>query len=294
MLGWALDKHSKATISKNIPELSSIFMKSLDLRAQGRYSDVSGAHEEANFRSTEAKVNEVVLKMVYKLNDATFRPMFAQLMEWSASGPTKQDRSGTIRRQLSVYGFLLEFFDGLKSIVTSYATYIVDSAVKILTSANPKSAEELELWKRVLRTLAKCFEHDQDGFWQAPAHFGAVAPILIEQFKYAPDVDLSHQLIPAVVELAAAADSQEHQKELNGWLLKHLRSEHAAVRLAVVLCEQALTDKVGEDWLSMLPEMLPYISELQDDDDEVVEKETHRWIVKIEGILGENLDAMLQ
>ena len=68
----------------------------------------------------------------------------------------------------------------------------------------------------------------------------------------------------------------------------------AAVRLAVVLCEQALTDRLGEDWLAMLPEMLPYISELQDDDDEVVERETHRWIVKIEGILGESLDSMLQ
>jgi U3 small nucleolar RNA-associated protein 10 len=51
---------------------------------------------------------------------------------------------------------------------------------------------------------------------------------------------------------------------------------------------------LGEEWLSMLPEMLPFISELQEDDDEVVEKETHRWIVKIEGVLGESLDSMLQ
>jgi U3 small nucleolar RNA-associated protein 10 len=44
----------------------------------------------------------------------------------------------------------------------------------------------------------------------------------------------------------------------------------------------------------MLPEMLPFISELQEDDDDVVENETHRWIVKIEGVLGESLDSMLQ
>ena len=66
------------------------------------------------------------------------------------------------------------------------------------------------------------------------------------------------------------------------------------MRLAAVKCEQELTDRLGEEWLSMLPEMLPFISELQEDDDEVVEKETHRWIVKIEGVLGESLDSMLQ
>lgn len=284
VLGWTLDKHSKATISKNIAALTSIFMNALDLRSHAQYKQADGAQ----LKAVEDKINDVVLKMIYKLNDAAFRPIFSQLMEWSAKGDA-------VPRQQSVYGFLYAFFDGLKSIVTSYATYVVDSAVRILASASPDTADgHRELWGRVLRTLAKLFEHDQDGFWQAPAHFGAVAPVLVEQFAHAPSVDVSEELIPAVVELANAADSQEHQKELNGGLLKHLRSEQASVRLAVVLCEQALTDRLGEDWLSMLPEMLPYISELQDDDDEIVELETHRWIVKIEGILGESLDSMLQ
>jgi len=97
-----------------------------------------------------------------------------------------------------------------------------------------------------------------------------------------------------IVELAAAADSSDHHKELNGAILKHMRSENSTVRFAAVKCEQELTDRLGEEWLSMLPEMLPFISELQEDDDEVVEKETHRWIVKIEGVLGESLDSMLQ
>jgi U3 small nucleolar RNA-associated protein 10 len=158
----------------------------------------------------------------------------------------------------------------------------------------PKSPEDGQLWSRVLQVLATCFEHDQDDFWQAPSHFGAIAPVLMDQFLHAGSVDVSERLIPAVVELAAAADSQAHQKEINAALMKHLKSEQTAVRLAAVQCEQALTDRLGEEWLSMLHEMLPRISELQEDDDEVVERETHRWIVKIEGVLGESLDTMLQ
>lgn len=271
--------------------LSAIILGAFDLR---RLEHAKGELNVDKLNKLEEATNAVALKMVYKLNDAAFRPIFAQIVEWASSGLPKSDLVGITLRQQSVWGFLYTFFDNLKSIVTSYSSYVTDPAAKILKGTNPKDAEQRELWRRVLKTLTKCFEHDQDDFWQAPTHFNAVAPVLIQQFLHAPHLDTTEELILAVVELAAAADSPEHQKELNTTLLKHLRSENAAVRLATVKCEQALVDKVGEEWLAMLPEMLPYISELQDDDDEVVDKETHRWIVKIEGVLGESLDSMLQ
>ncbi len=270
----------------------------MDLRRQQQAQETAneGSSGTALLRlvELESTVNEVALKTIYKLNDAAFRPIFAQIMDWSAERLPGQDELGRTLRRQSVYGFLFAFFDNLKSIVTSYASYVTDSAVGILKETDAAKGEDRELWKRVLKTLAACFEHDQDDFWQAPSHFSAVAPVLIEQFTRAASLDVSESLIPAVVGLAGAAKSQEHQKELNGAILKHLRSETAAVRLAAVQCEQALTDSLGEEWLAMLPEMLPYISELQEDDDEVVDRETHRWIGKIEGVLGESLDSMLQ
>lgn len=231
--------------------------------------------------------------MIYKFNDATFRPIFSNLIEWASSLP-KKEKVGRALRLQSIYSFMAVFFDNLKSIVTNYATYLLDDAVEILRSVDPKDDISKELWSRVLRTLTKCFEHDQDDFWQAPSHFTVVAPVLCEQFASASNLPLAQDLVPAIVELAAAADSSDHHKELNGAILKHMRSETASVRLAAVRCEQELTDRLGEEWLSMLPEMLPFISELQEDDDDVAERETHRWIVKIEGVLGESLDSMLQ
>lgn len=81
---------------------------------------------------------------------------------------------------------------------------------------------------------------------------------------------------------------------INTALLKLFRNDHAAVRLAAVECEQSLTERLGEDWLALLPEMLPFISELLEDDDEKVEKEVRRWIGRIESILGEDVLGMLQ
>ncbi|KAJ4262025.1 snoRNA-binding rRNA-processing protein utp10 [Fusarium falciforme] len=294
VLGLAIDKHPKSGISKNATLLSGILMKAFDLRRQEHAKGEVGEQSLLKLSALDASTNDKGLKMIYKLNDAAFRPVFVQLIEWSSSGLPKSDRAGRSLRQYSVYGFLQVFFGNLKSIVTNYATYIVEDAVKVLQTVDLSKPEERQLWTRVLQTLANCFEHDQDDFWQAPAHFSAVGPVLMEQFSHAGSVDVTEDLIPTTVELASAADSQAHQKELNSALLKHLRSESAAVRLAAVKCEQALTDRLGEEWLSMLHEMLPRISELQEDDDEVVERETHRWIVKIEGVLGESLDAMLQ
>ncbi|GAO16916.1 hypothetical protein UVI_02046440 [Ustilaginoidea virens] len=290
----AIEDNSKSTIARHSSVLYSILIQVLDLR---RHVSFNSEEKETSLRQVtriETTLNETAMKMIYKLNDAAFRPLFVQVIEWTDNGLPKNDKSGRKLRKYSVYGFLQAFFENLKSIVTNYATYIVEDAVKTLEATELKSVEDRELWSRVLEVLATCFEHDQDDFWQAPSHFGAVAPVLLDQFLKASSADVCERLVPAVVELAAVADSQAHHKDLNTRLMKHLKSEHAAVRLAAVKCEQALTDRLAEDWLSMLHEMLPRISELQEDDDEVVERETHRWIVKIEGVLGESLDAMLQ
>jgi U3 small nucleolar RNA-associated protein 10 len=306
VLGLAIEQHQKSAIMKNITPLSAIFLGAFDLRRILQSSESSFAAFPVNIvGEMEKAVNDLALKFIYKLNDAALRPIFTQLMEWAAAGPSKQDFVGRRLRQQSVYNFLSVFFDNLKSIVTSYASYVIDGAVAILKSIDPKSLGDRELWIAVLRTLTKCFEHDQDSFWQAPSHFDLVAPVLTAQLLHAPSTTssassesgsdlMTSALTPAIVELAAAADSADHQKELNTSILRHLRAERAGVRLAALKCQQALTERLGEDWLTMLPEMLPYISELQDDDDEIVEKEVNRWILGIEGVLGERLDTMLQ
>ncbi|PHH61103.1 hypothetical protein CDD81_765 [Ophiocordyceps australis] len=294
MLGMVIDKQPKSKIAKFAPLLCSILLEAFDMRRQLHNA---GRRDESTMRrlvKVETSTSEKALKMVYKLNDAAFRPIFVEMMEWTGTGAADKQRQSRIDRKWPMYGFFLTFFQQLKSIVSSYASYIVDDAVKILGSADMADAEEKALWRRVLKTLATCFEHDQDEFWQAPAHFEAVASSVADQLLRASAVDVMEEVVPAVVELAAAADSPKHQRELNGRLMGHLKSEQRGVRLAAVKCQQALTDRLGEEWLSMLHEMLPRISELQEDDDEEVEKETHRWIVKIEGVLGESLDAMLQ
>lgn len=111
------------------------------------------------------------------------------------------------------------------------------------------------------------------------------------------------ETVPTITELAVAADSTDNHKELNTTLMHFLRpstvagksagGENPFTRLVALKSEQALTEQLGEEWLALLPEMLPYISELMEDEDEQVEREVRKWVKQIEGVLGERLDDML-
>ncbi|POS85421.1 hypothetical protein EPUL_003337, partial [Erysiphe pulchra] len=288
----SIHHHSKNFVSKNPSIFAKIIQNAFDLRRQ-----LNIVHDDRFTKGLidefEISLNQTVLEIIYKLNNTIFKPLFIDFVDWATTRLEKEDHMGKSLRQQSLYSFTAIFFDSLKSIVTSYASYLLENSIEILTTINPKDEVSKELWTRVLRTLTKCFEHDQDDFWQAPTHFKAVASVLCTQFVSATSLPICQELIPAIVELASVADSPDHHKQLNDLILKHMRSENANVRLAAVTCEQKLTMRLGEEWLSMLPEMLPVISELQEDDDERVERETHRWILKIEELLGESLDSML-
>ena len=142
--------------------------------------------------------------------------------------------------------------------------------------------------------VERIFEANPPEFYQFPSHFSSISAALLSQLSNAHRTPLLPELIPALTELAVATDSAIHHKEMNAVILRYMRSDKAAIRLAAVQSERALTARLGEEWLALLPEMLPLISEALEDDDETVEKEVQTWVGAIEGILGESLNPMLQ
>ena len=147
---------------------------------------------------------------------------------------------------------------------------------------------------RLVLSIEHILKADSQDFYRIPSHFTLISEALLGQLENALKVPLLPELIPAVAELAVTTDSAIHYKDMDAVILKCMRSNKAAVRLAAVQTERALTKRLGEEWLALLPEMLPFISEVLEDDDEAVEKEVQMWVDGIERILGESLDPMLQ
>lgn len=131
-------------------------------------------------------------------------------------------------------------------------------------------------------------------FWRSPSRFTTMATPLLAQLGQAHAKNADSKLIPCITSFATAADSPDHLKFINSRILEHLHSDDAKIRFAAIRCELSLTESLGEEWLNLLPEMLPAISEAMEDDDEDVEREVRKWARKIEDVLGESLDDMLQ
>lgn len=274
-----IESRTKPKLVKASSNLFSLLLDIFKLR-----DDVADNEDfqDEEVEQLEDTLVETVIAMTFKLNDQVFRPFFAQLVDQAASSST------------TFYKFAAAFFGKFKGIATQYSSYIIDHTSKLLASL-VQDNESSELRTAVLGALQKTFEHDQEGFWQAPDHFGAIMEPLLSQLTISDAEQITTDVIPTIAELAVSSSSStDSHREMNAVLLKYMRNDDAGTRLATIKCELALTERLGEEWLGMLPEMLPFISEAREDDDEMVERETQRWISKIEEKLGEDLDAMLQ
>ena len=288
ILHRAIEHNTKSNITANSRLLFDILLGVFDLR---RHFHQDGDRE--NHSDLFDLVDKTALDTTLKLSDATFRPFFTRLVEWATTSLPKKDEDGRVLRTMSLYSFSLTLFDQLKSIVTGYASLLLDSASQCLRNSTTTGPLDQDLLNLVLRTLSSSFRHDQDDFWQSPAHFDPIADPLIEQLKKAKTLKVTDQVIPTITDLAAAAASPEHYKTMNTTIMSYMRDDDAALRIAAVKCERSITERVNIDWLALLPEMLPFISELQEDDDEDVERETLRWVKQIEDVTGESLEGML-
>ena len=297
MLRLCIERQPKSAIAKHSDVLVDIFLQVFDLRRVQFSPKTDESYNDEEVERVETAVNDTLIAMIYKINDAIFRPLFNGCIEWSTSSAQAKGKSN-VHRKITMWTFLHHFLSTLKSIVTNYAGLIIDEAVEILSNAVLDDSEYRLLWKRVISTMQAAFEHDQDDFFQSPTHFQPLCTALLAQLPRtaasAHSSSLLSQLVSAITSLAATTDAQAQHKSICSPLLQHLRDESAGIRLAAVRTQLSLTEKLGEEWLGQLPEMLPFIAEGMEDDDEGVEMEVRKWVKKIEEILGESITPMLQ
>jgi U3 small nucleolar RNA-associated protein 10 len=284
MLQQAIKTHTKANVTRHAATLFPAVLEAFDLRR------VLSEDEGADVFNL---VGETAMDMTLKLNDTTFRPFFLRLVSWAAEELPKSDNVGRTLRGVALYDFAHRLFEQLGGLVTSYSGVVLENVVAVLEAADSASQEGRELLAHALRAMQSSFSNDQDDFWSAPQHFDAIRTPLVDLLASATTLAAT-STIPAITAFAdAVSASQDNLKTLNSSIMALLKHEDDAVRLAAVQCERAVTQHLAFDWLNLLPEMLPVISELLEDDNEEVERECLAWVREIEGVTGESLEGML-
>ena len=86
----------------------------LDTRRSQASSKSEEDLDDEDLNGIEQMVNDIMIKMIYKLNDSYYRPLFIAQLEWATTGLPNKDKKGLVSRQIAFYGFLHVFFDTLK------------------------------------------------------------------------------------------------------------------------------------------------------------------------------------
>ena len=76
--------------------------------------------------------------------------------------------------------------------------------------------------------------------------------------------------------------------------MRHGRSSVPAVRRAAVYVFEQMFVAIGDNFLTSLAELLPWISELLEDGDVGVERNVQKLVKQIERLSGESLEEALQ
>lgn len=160
-------------------------------------------------------------------------------------------------------------------------------------------SHEDELVDLVMRSLEQCFIHDAQHFLDKH-HFQLLTKPMVDQLGMAYlsrssefDTFVTNVYRPSMLALAARLGGDLLWKPLVSGLMEHGRHPSAPVRQASCFILEHIFKHIGESFLVVLPELLPWISELLEDGEPKVERAVQKLVKIIEDLSGESLDAAL-
>lgn len=307
LVSQALEAAPKMIVIKQADSVSGLFLSILDREASSQNTANSDSESSDTDTKTMEGLKEASIKLIYKINDTTFRPIFESWTEWADNAS----------RQKVLFELLTHFFDTLKAIVTSYASYLlrpISNILKESTTGDKHSKQFLPLLLNTLTLLRTITSHDQDSFFAAPSHFEAIAQPLVSCLALASSKStrpiVSSHVIPTLLSLAISTmDSPNTHTTLTHHLVQLKSATSAHVRGASIRTLIALTEdeELGDEFVSnvigigagegegarggggSVGEIMVYVNEMLEDDDESVEHDVRKWVQMVRSKVGEDV-----
>ena len=107
----------------------------------------------------------------------------------------------------------------------------------------------------------------------------------------APWILAQPDLVPCLVQLAVSTPEDTNWKHLHFQTLLQLRDERPGVRMAVLaVLRECVTDR-ADTYLPVLPDAVPFLQEILEDDNSEVEAACQDFIQHMESVFGQNLES---
>jgi U3 small nucleolar RNA-associated protein 10 len=249
----------------------------------------------------EKRVVTILGSVVLKMSEASFRPMFLMLFDWATGeGAAKEGL-------IAFYHFACRMAEVLKGIFLLFAGHTLLNCAELLLQLHSDNEEKVFseeeknclLLSYILQTLLKCFLFSKKQFLTKERFQTLLSPLVSQVSNCLGttaecDRRLKEDLSPCIAEFGAAVSGRDaFWKQLNQKLLGMTRHTEPKVRVSVLTVLSELYRKLGEEFVILLPETIPYLAELLEDEVEEVEISCRHLISEIEGIVGESIQEYL-
>ncbi|XP_063979468.1 HEAT repeat-containing protein 1 [Diachasmimorpha longicaudata] len=286
-----------------IPDVTSFFLRVLQFREDIQISGDDEKHRESlqrNITDIEENAGKSLVSLVLKLSEATFRPLYYKLYDWAARNPDKK------LRNITFYRLSANIAECLKSLFILFAGHFLKHAAALLQQNNlsvvneaadnclENETDRIELIENILTTLCRVFSYDAHNFVNQEK-FDILSQPIVDYIEYTEgsrekfEERSSQLVVPCIAAFASAIQDDSLHKQLVYQVLLKTRHTKSHVRSSALSALIEIARKLGEDFMPLLPETVPFLAELLEDEDENTEKIAQNAVRTLEDILGEPL-----
>jgi len=258
-----LERPQLASVSK---DFVAVFTAALAYRAEAGES----ADESVVTKVEEATITSF-LSVALRLSLEDFKPLFQRLLAINQESEP---------HLVTVFQLTSRVAEKLKSLFNFGVENVVTAVVATL-AVERKAA----LQGALLSALASLLSYNKVETLGLVQYESLVTSLLQDWLLTSP------LLAPALSKLASATSDDTKWKFLHYQLLLGLRDPRSAVRAAILgVLKDSVTDR-GDTYLPVLPDAVPFLQEILEDDDQAVEAECRSFIQHMETTFGQNIES---
>ena len=272
-----------------------------------------------NVREVETAIAESYQQFVVKMNEEQLRPLIVK----QAKQAFKQNEEGFLfnkHKAIVFFRTINILLTGLKEFFVPLLPLYFDKLLDTLTAFNQGSSSDdsvkrkrdqfdfeqddeqnhtlFELLKLVVENLRLNFTNDNASFIQNDVFEKISEPLssLVTLGTLGSQYNsfIEESLKPTVFEVVERINNDDMWKKINYDLLMHTRNSSIQIRLGAFKIVHNLFERIGERYLILLNDTLPFLSEGLEDENQEVEATTKAIVARIEQMTGDSIHAYLK
>ncbi|XP_055389397.1 HEAT repeat-containing protein 1 homolog [Condylostylus longicornis] len=283
-------------------ELTKFFITILDFR-----TNLNDCIDTKEINEIENEILETFVSLILKLSESSFRPLYQKLYDWAMRN-SGNDNDKLLNRGITYFSLSEKISGTLKSLFVLFASDFIQDAANLLIKCNYKSeksdkksdklSEKFEeknkcviLLENILKTLYNIFLYDTQGFISVHRFDILMSPITdhIENTLVIGNEELQTVLINCISQLAVVVSNDVSWKRLNYEVLLKSRNDQIEIKMLSLKTCIEVAKKLGEDFSSLLPETIPFMAELLENDNTIIEEAGRKTVIELEKVVGESL-----